>query len=63
MNDAQWDLVKRKCAWDAVDRITISKAVDVLFELADDELDLKAEAEWTEDEEPSYEPDPFLSTE
>lgn len=33
MNESQWNLVKRMCTWEPTERITISKAVDILQEL------------------------------
>lgn len=51
-------LIKRMCAWKPTDRITISQVVKTLLQLAGEELDLREEAEWDEDE-PIFEPNPF----
>lgn len=48
MNDTQWDVVKRMCAWKPDDRISLSEAVESLAELASAEFYLKTEVEWAE---------------
>lgn len=62
LNDVQWDLVKRMCAWEPADRIDVSDILTALQELEEDEAEKNFAREWEEHvaNQPASEPEPAL---